>query len=131
MTGFPKVVVAQIVARDLGRCARCGRHVAHLERGPEWAIHHRRPRGTGGTVVGWVNLAANGVLLCTGCHSWVETNRREARALGFLVPLNGIQKADETAIKHFTLGLVYLDDNGGWAPVEEGPTPESMWKDEQ
>lgn len=119
----------KVITRDLGSCARCGRHVVHLERGRAWSIHHRRPRGSGGTSLAWVNEAANLVILCgsgtTGCHGWVEKNRRQARALGFLVPLNGIQKADEIAIKHKTLGLVYLTDQGGWNPVEEGPTPES------
>ena len=122
-----------VIARDLGACSRCGRHVAHLERGVPWSIHHRRPRGQGGSSLDWVEGAANKVILCgsgtTGCHGWVESHRTEARALGFLVPLNGMQKADEVAIKHENLGLVYLNDEGGWAPVEEGPTPESMWKD--
>lgn len=121
------------IARDLGACARCGRHVAHLERGIAWSLHHRRPRGSGGSSIAWVEGAANKVVLCgsgtTGCHGWVEANRKDARAAGFLVPLNGVQKADEVAIKHHTLGLVLLTDEGGWAPVEEGPTPESMWKD--
>lgn len=123
----------KVIARDMGACARCGRHVAHLERGIAWSIHHRRPRGAGGTSLEWVAGAANLVILCgsgtTGCHGWVESNRAEARVAGFLVPLNGVLKADEVAIRHKTLGLVYLTDEGGWVPVEEGPTPESMWKD--
>lgn len=119
----------KVIARDMGACARCGRHVVHLERGIAWSIHHRRPRGAGGTSLAWVNEAANQVIACgsgtTGCHGWIESNRREARAQGFLVPLNGIRQADEVAINHKTLGLVYLTDDGGWVPVEEGPTPES------
>ena len=123
----------KVIARDQGKCARCGRHVAHLQRGIAWSIHHRRPRGIGGTLLAWVMAVANLIILCgsgtTGCHGWVESQRREAREQGFLVPLNGVLKADEVAIRHFTLGLVYLNDEGGWVPVEEGPTPESMWKD--
>ena len=42
---------------------------------------------------------------------------------------NGIQRPDEVAIQHQVLGLVLLTDEGGWVPVNEGPTPESMWKD--
>ncbi len=124
-TGFADKVESQIIARDLGACARCGRHVVHLERGVAWAIHHRRPRGAGGTVIVWVNLAANGIVLCTACHEHIESHRAEARMAGYLVPLNGVLKADEVAIRHHTLGLVYLNDEGGWAPVEEGPTPDS------
>ena len=123
----------KVIARDLGACVRCGRHVAHLARGIAWSIHHRRPRGAGGTVLAWVSAAANLIILCgsgtTGCHGWVESNRKDARAAGYLVPLNGIQRSDEIAIKHKTLGVVYLTDDGGWVPVEEGPTPESNWKD--
>lgn len=126
-------VDAMVIVRDLGNCARCGQHVSHLERGRAWSIHHRRPRGAGGTSVAWVNNAANLIILCgsgtTGCHGWVESHRADARASGFLVPLNGIQKADEVAIKHHLLGLVLLTDEGGWVPSNEGPTPESMWKD--
>jgi hypothetical protein len=44
-----------------------------------------------------------------------------------LVPLNGVLRADEVSIRHLLLGLVYLTDEGGWVPVEQGPTPESMW----
>lgn len=122
-------VEQKVIARDLGACARCGNHVVHFDRGMAWSIHHRRPRGSGGTSLAWVNEAANLIILCgsgtTGCHGWVENNRREARDLGYLVPLNGIQKADEVSITHKTLGLVYLTDDGGWVPAMEGPTPES------
>lgn len=129
MTGFSPGVAGLIIARDLGRCALTGVQVAHLTRGLDFDLHHRRPRGSGGTSLDWVDQAANGVLLSREAHNWVEKNRREARALGFLVPLNGVQKADEVSIRHRLLGLVYLNDQGGWEPVEEGPTPESMWGD--
>ena len=120
----------QVIARDLGCCVRCGKHVAHLERGFAWSIHHRRPRGKGGTSLAWVGAAANLIVLCgsgtTGCHGWIESHRADARADGHLVPLNGIVRADEVAVRHAGLGLVLLTDEGGWRPVEEGPTPESM-----
>lgn len=132
MTGFSKPVEALIIARDLGNCARCGRHVVHLQRGIAWSIHHRRSRGMGGTSIEWVNGAANGIILCgsgtTGCHGEVERRDVDAYASGFLIR-RGVQKADEVAIRHKTLGLVYLTDGGGWVPVEEGPTPESNWSD--
>ena len=129
MTGFSKPVAALIVARDLGCCARCGAHVAHLERGFAWSIHHRRPRGMGGAGADWINEAANGLALCgsgtTGCHGWVEQHRDEAVAQGYLIR-RGIQQAEDVAIQHHTLGLVYLTNSGGWVPAEEGPTPESL-----
>lgn len=67
--------------RDRDRCRRCGVQT--------WQLHHRKPRGMGGTRDPLINSPANLVLLCgsgtTGCHGWVESNRREARALGWLV----------------------------------------------
>lgn len=129
MNGVSAEVVAQIVARDLGACAfpSCGRHVAHLDRGTGfgWAIHHRRPKSKGGTSLGWVNAAANGVVLCEPHHRHVHANPAESYANGFLVRANGIQKADEVSIRHQLLGHVLLLDDGSWCPVEEGPTPES------
>lgn len=130
-SGFTPGTVNLIVVRDQGKCARCGAHVAHLERGRAWSIHHRRPRGKGGTSIAWVSAAANGLVLCgsgtTGCHGWVESHRAEAIMAGFLVSLNGVRVAADVVIRHALLGLVYLTDDGGWIPVEEGPTPESMW----
>lgn len=50
-------------------------------------IHHRKPRGMGGTRVdsGPENL----LLLCgsgtTGCHGWIESHREEAHEQGWLL----------------------------------------------
>lgn len=126
MSTFTDDVAAQIIARDLGKCASCGRHVAHLERGTGYgyALHHRRPKGMGGSGEPWINRAANGVLLCEEHHRAVHADPQGSYAAGFLVR-RGIQKADEVSIVHAVLGLVLLTDEGGFIPVEEGPTPES------
>lgn len=117
------VTVALVIRRDLGRCARCGRLVIHGVRGIDWSVHHRRPRGSGGTSLTWVNLAGNLVLLCgsgvTLCHGWVESHRDIARRHGFLVALNGRDIASAVAIKHAVHGLVKLDDAGGYTPMKE------------
>lgn len=127
---FSKRDEGMIIARDQGECVRCGRHVAHLTRGWAWSIHHRRPRGAGGTRLAWVDQAANGIILCgsgtTGCHGWVEKNRRASIDTGFLISALGLSTAEDIAIHHRLLGFVYLDNEGGWCPVEEGPTPDSM-----
>lgn len=123
---------ALVVVRDLGCCVRCGRHVAHLERGREWSIHHRRPRGTGGTSLLWVNAAANLVVLCgsgtTGCHGWIESHRTEAKAAGWLISQNGHLTAVEVPIEHVTLGRVFLTDEGGWVAAD-GPTEPDAWEE--
>jgi len=132
VSGFSAEVEAQIVGRDLGACAfpTCGRRVAHLERGTGfgWAIHHRRPKSKGGTSLAWVNAAANGVVMCEEHHRHVHANPAESYANGFLVRANSIQRSAEIAINHKTLGLVYLNDEGGWAPAGE-PGPKETWKD--
>lgn len=114
----PPAVVERVIERDGGRCARCGRAVAHLVRGIAWSLHHRRPRGAGGTTLAWVNLPANLVILCgsgvTECHGWVEKHRDKARELGFLVRLSGLLIAADVAIEHAVHGLVRLDDEGDY-----------------
>jgi hypothetical protein len=102
--------------RDQGRCVRCGTHLTG-PRGVAWSVHHRRPRGMGGSREKWVNLPGNLLLLCgsgvTGCHGWVESHRETARASGFLVPLNGAKLPAELKVMHVLYGEVLLDDFGG------------------
>jgi len=115
--GFPPHVVQLIWERDRQSCARCGRGLIWDRRGQDWAVHHRRPRGSGGTSIPWVNRAANGVLLCTGCHNSIEVNRFDATLTGFLVPRLGKLEACDVPIAHAFYGRAYLDDEGGVTPV--------------
>ena len=78
MTGFPPKVREQITRRASGMCEICFFYAAEH-------IHHRRPRGVGGSKAPDTNTAANGLALCTECHSWVESNRTKALELGWLV----------------------------------------------
>lgn len=132
MSTFSEKVAGLIIARDQGACAfpSCGKHVTHLGRGTGfgYALHHRRPKGMGGSGVSWINEPANGVLLCEEHHRAVHADPEGSYASGFLVR-RGVQRADEVAIRHGLHGLVFLTDGGGVVPVQEGPTPESMWKD--
>lgn len=48
-------------------------------------IHHRRPRGMGGSKLPDTGGAANGVLLHMRCHERAESNRHWARGDGWLV----------------------------------------------
>ena len=71
-----------VANRAGGVCERCGRH---------WGsnVHHRKPRGMGGTRDPQANSPANLVLLCGsgtfGCHGEVESNRAKAYMDGWLV----------------------------------------------
>ena len=62
-------------------CERCGR--------PATNVHHRRPRGMGGTKDPTIHDPSNLVALCgsgtTGCHGWIESNRAQARWEGWLI----------------------------------------------
>ena len=87
-TGPTRAMREAVKVRDGGRCVRCG--------DPAGSIHHRKPRGMGGThgaesdrINGpaWLlSLCGSGV---TGCHGWVEGNRTRAEELGYLILRNG------------------------------------------
>lgn len=132
-TGFSPRAERLILQRDGGKCGRCGLHVVHMRRGVDWSIHHRRPKGRGGTSLAWVNSAANGIVLCgsgtTRCHGDVESHREQAMQDGFLISANGRLKADEVPVKHARLGLVLLNDEGGYEPVGDEPMPDEEWKE--
>jgi 5-methylcytosine-specific restriction enzyme A len=102
VTGFPPAVRAIIHERSGGMCERCGE-----ARGTE--IHHRRPRGMGGSTKESTNTASNGVLLCSPCHAWVESHRTDALLEGFLVLQ--IASPRKSAVKIRGV-YMHLDDNG-------------------
>jgi len=103
VTGFPKPVRDLVHARSGGFCERCGEQ-------PAVQIHHRRPRGMGGSSREDTNNAANALHLCVGCHQWIESNRAEAVEMGWLV-------RQESKPLHMPVLLrgewVWLDDAGG------------------
>lgn len=92
VTGFSKEVrelVAQRAGADLDvdryiTCevmVRCpGRVVA------AWDLHHRRPRGMGGTKREESNMPAAALAACRDCHRYIEEHRDEALQNGWLVP---------------------------------------------
>lgn len=90
-TGPSLEVVMAVLHRDGYRCIRDGVPIVG-ERGWDWSIHHRRPRGAGGTSRTDANEPQNLVAVCgsgtTGCHGFIESNRNEAREHGWIVPLH-------------------------------------------
>jgi len=76
-TGPSEETRALVWARDGGVCRRCGK--------PGEQIHHRKPRGAGGTSDPATNEPQNLVLLDQACHEWIERNRRACYVLGWLV----------------------------------------------
>lgn len=117
-------VTAIVLSRDESACFRCGSGIRARMRGLDWSIHHRRPRGAGGSRLPWVNRPANLLTLCgsgvTGCHGWVESNRDRAREEGFLVPLNGLALPADVMVRHHMWGPALLGDDGSLSFVGGG-----------
>lgn len=85
-------------------CEKCLGPLGTLE---GMSVHHRRPRGMGGTKRPGINEAENLLALCgsgtTGCHGRIEANRAESYSRGLLLRTG--------ANAHTT---PYLDDRGDW-----------------
>lgn len=106
MTG-PNLATRQLVIeRDHGRCLRCG--------GPMESIHHRKPRGMGGTRDASINSPVNLVSLCghgtAGCHGWIESHRDAAYRDGWLVRRN--EDPAEVLIRTRELMVLLFEDGG-------------------
>ena len=99
-SGPDKSMVACVLERAGYRCEACGKLLGET-RGVDYSIHHRRPRGMGGTHWHGANLAPNLLAVCgsgtTGCHGWIETHRTEALAAGWLV--SRYQDPSETPVQ--------------------------------
>lgn len=91
MTGFPKAVRAAVLARAAGWCERCGA-AEPVE------VHHRRPRGMGGSKAADTNSAANALALCGECHRVVESDRDDATQFGWLIR-QGVQPASVPVLR--------------------------------
>lgn len=106
---MPAATVEAVHARSQKRCERCGTHSAY-----RWSLHHRKPRGMGGSRDPMINSPANILFLCgsgtEGCHGWVESNRSEAFTDGLLV--YRIDDPSEIPVR-LRYGTVFLDDEGG------------------
>lgn len=107
---------AAVLSRSEGRCERCGK-------APDWhaSVHHRQPRGMGGSRQAHLNRPGNLLLLCgsgtTGCHGWVESHRADAVASGYIVPRFAVPQTTPVLYRMST--WVILDDDGGrtaWTP---------------
>lgn len=113
---FTPATVELIRARDRDGCALCGFTIAG-ERGIGWSVHHRKPRGMGGTSDPAISSPANGVLLhgsgTTQCHGKVEADRRHYVEAGLLIGVNSRHVPSEVPVDHAVHGCVLLDDDGG------------------
>lgn len=65
--------------REAEACAICGGATGTFQ------VHHRRPRGLGGSRCIDTNGLANLVYVHTGCHADLESHRERAVANGWLI----------------------------------------------
>lgn len=105
-TGPTTLSAATVFERAGGLCEVCG--------GAGSDIHHRKPRGAGGTRDGAINALSNLTLLCRRDHARVESERALAYERGWLV-----HSWDEPGLVPFLrLGRFCLfDDVGGFEYV--------------
>jgi hypothetical protein len=119
-------VQALLLARSGGYCEARTPH-CYAPRGvllglsrDQVSIHHRQPRGAGGTSNTATHSLANLMLICgtgvTGCHGWIESNRACAEQLGLLVVHSGGQWTPGTDPATVAVAV------GGWRRVFLHPT---------
>lgn len=95
-------MTAQLVAaRNGGRCLRCGR--------PGSQIHHRLPRGAGGTSNPKINSPSNLVWLDFACHAEIESHRTVSYRTGWLVR-RGADPAEQYLINLHDQMIMLLPD---------------------
>lgn len=128
-TGPRAVERLVIVARAGGSCELCGVPVALVNDDGQvtplvaYSIHHRQPRGMGGSGDPAVNSAVNLLLLCgtgtTGCHGMVESQRALAVTHGWIVP----RPTDPATVpvRLFFGDDVYLTPTGTYQEVFHDP----------
>lgn len=103
MSGVSTRTREVLAKRSGGKCEVCGG-------GKATEVHHRRPRGMGGSRKAATNLPSNLLHLCAGCHrGLIEIHREVALNAGWLV-----RQADDPAgvAVHLRYGTVYLGDQG-------------------
>lgn len=102
-TGASPRVKAIVAQRSHGQCEKCGKVAASQ-------LHHRRPRGMGGTRRASTNEASALLALCEPCHRFIETAARDlSRSNGWLVR----QNSDPLIMPVLYRGRrAWLDDDG-------------------
>lgn len=111
---------ATIMMRDQYACVVCGRTVINRP----GSIHHRKPRGMGGTSVS-ENDPSNLIILCgtgtsaNGCHQRVENHRGWARKYGYICRMR--YAPDMVPVRYWDGRYYWLNRDGS---IEQRPEPD-------
>jgi 5-methylcytosine-specific restriction enzyme A len=111
-TGASEEVLDLVRERCGGRCERCARSLAGGD------LHHRIPRGMGGSRDLRLNRASAVVALCRHCHTHVEHYRLSGMRDGWL--LTRIEDPRIEPIRSALHGRVLLADDGTITQFEGG-----------
>jgi 5-methylcytosine-specific restriction protein A len=95
-----------VMGRAFGCCERCLKATlcGHL--------HHRRPKGLGGSKAPDRHDVSNLVYLCPQDHSWAHGNPTAAAAEGFIVPRSSGNHPLEVPITDLSGQTQFLDNEG-------------------
>lgn len=108
-TGPSKAQADIVIARAGGLCEA---EFVEECNGQAEQMHHRRPRGMGGTRRRDANSPAGILHICLPCHNAIESFRGVARERGFLISQHNVAPASHIGV--WRRGeLVLLDDLGG------------------
>lgn len=120
-----KQIRRQVIQRDEGRCVITGEYLVDpdtLEPLTQYSIHHRRPRGMGGSKDPVTDSPENLLLVSgtgtTGSHGWIESHRSHALDEGYIVPR--WQDPAIVPVKHRLYGWAWPTPDGVWIPAVVG-----------
>jgi 5-methylcytosine-specific restriction protein A len=114
VSAFTLAVKELIITRTGWACDRCGLRASNGQ------FHHRNPRRMGGSDNIALGLPSNGVLLHPSCHEFIESRRKIAAELGFILGVT--QDPAEWPI-YLWSGWHYLNEDGTVTPLS-GPPPQ-------
>ena len=119
---MPTDTALDVIERERGRCAVCGLNIDG-----KGHIHHRKPRGMGGSGL-QAHRLSNLVYLHSSCHlKHVEQQRERAYMNGWL--LEHWQDSWAVPMMYMLNGWVLLKDDGLIVPVTIN-REEGTWKEE-
>lgn len=101
-TGFPPDVRELVADRAAGICEKCGQAAATQ-------LHHRRPKGIGGSRLADTNTTVNALAVCSLCHAEIHAKPDWSKVHGWLVSQGRAPAAIPVHLHH---GWSVLDTAG-------------------